>query len=264
MYYKYHKETKAKDQTLVLIHGFLGTHHDFTPLITQLKATHTILSIDLPGHGQSIGLDDTCYSYNNTAEKISQILNQENIQNATLLGYSMGGRIALQVALKVAQRNPKRIKKLILESTHFGLTETEKEARREWENQIIQNIKENSLSEFLDQWYSQPLFGDIKEHHSYPNLLKNRLKQNKNELIKAFQGLSICNQPNFYPELVNFPCPIHYIVGEKDRKYKEIALKIKKEDHPQIQCDIIPNVSHNTHIENTTRFRSTLQEIIKN
>jgi 3-oxoadipate enol-lactonase len=82
---------------LLLIHGMTVSGELFAPVANQLAATHQLLIPDLPGHGRSASVPGP-YTPQRVAGELADLLSQLQIGQATVLGYSQGGPIALQLA----------------------------------------------------------------------------------------------------------------------------------------------------------------------
>ncbi|MDB9450722.1 alpha/beta fold hydrolase, partial [Dolichospermum circinale] len=167
-YYLNHQPNKP---IILLLHGFMGNIHEFDQVIKLLFADFSYLTIDLPGHGKTQVLDDECYPMASTAAAIIQLLNELKIDQCYLIGYSMGGRLALYLTLHF----PHRFIKVILESASPGLaTETARLARIKGDTQIARKlsriINQDDFYDFLNNWYQQPIFGDIKNHPQYQSM----------------------------------------------------------------------------------------------
>lgn len=161
----------------------------------------------------------------------------DNLQNlqSTLVGYSMGGRIALNLAAQ----NPAGFSKLILIGAHPGLTEDEKPARRAFEKEWMRSFSCLPYETALRLWYEQSLFERLRAHPSFDAMFQRRLK-----FPSPYENLtrySLCEQPNYFIQLP--PVPILYLYGEHDHKYKNIAHHLK-EKHPHIQIQQVPNSGH--------------------
>ena len=163
------------------------------------------------------------YKFNDTSIKTYNLydLSEEEINrikinsNDVLVGYSLGGRIAL----KIASNNKFNLKKLILLSSHPGLDESELSDRRIWEEEVLLRLNSNSLTDFFNFWNSLPLFS---ETFDYRPLDKTLFKKS----IQLFENNRLSNQPNFTDEMKRFRDKILYVFGYKDKKYTEIAWKL--------------------------------------
>lgn len=115
-------------EPLVLLHGFTGSHRSWDAVVPALASIGRCVAVDLPGHGESdFEADAGAYSMESASTALASSLDALRVGPATLIGYSMGGRLALYFALT----RPERVRRLVLESASPGLaTEAEREARR--------------------------------------------------------------------------------------------------------------------------------------
>ena len=135
--YKFNYSFKVNKEKpiIIFLHGFMGNIHEFDEAIKLLFNDFSYLTIDLPGHGKTQVLgDDECYTMASTAQAIISLLDKLNINQCYLIGYSMGGRLALYLTLHF----PQRFIKVVLESASPGLaTEIKRLARIKSDAQII-------------------------------------------------------------------------------------------------------------------------------
>jgi len=176
-----------------------------------------------------------------------------------LIGYSMGGRLALHFT----KRFPHRIKKLIIVSSHYGLQDIEQKRLRyikdlEW----AEKLKTLKISDFLNEWYGQPVFDSIRAKKDiFESLLKRRQKQRVRALSQILKGLSLAKQDSFLSNFPNFP-PTLFLCGKKDIKYQKLYSKLLYYgDH--IQVEEIEEVGHAPHLENKKLFTEVLQKHLK-
>ena len=111
---------------ILLLHGFMGNLHDFQEIVALISEQFCCLLIDLPGHGNTEVKQDRDYAMPNLAQAIIELLKTLQINQCYLLGYSMGGRVALYLTIYF----PSYFKRVILESTSPGLaTKAERDRR---------------------------------------------------------------------------------------------------------------------------------------
>ena len=126
---------RGKGKTLLLLHGFLENQHMWNELTPSLSETHTVISIDLLGHGQT-----ECYGYIHTMEDMAEfvhaVLEHENIQEWVAIGHSMGG----YVALALAEQNPDKTKGIILVNSTASADSEERKINR---TRAILAVKQN-------------------------------------------------------------------------------------------------------------------------
>ncbi len=158
-YYETHG-TKEKSPAILMLHGFLGNSKDWSEVAAALRKKFFCVLPDLPGHGRTMPLAESDYTMQSAAQSLLAILNREEIKQCALVGYSMGGRLALYMALT----HPEYFSKLILESASPGFkTEKEREARIESDGIVINRLKTQTMHEFITNWYSHPLFDSIRQ-----------------------------------------------------------------------------------------------------
>jgi 2-succinyl-6-hydroxy-2,4-cyclohexadiene-1-carboxylate synthase len=231
---------------LVLLHGWMGSSEDYAEVIELLKSQFYCIAIDLPGHGRTevIG-DDLGYNFIDTATGIIQLLDSLKIDRCAITGYSFGGRLVLYLALEF----PDRFDRVILESTSPGLpTVAEKDARIISDDRIIRQLATNNFSDFVTNWYRQPIFTGIEEHPDFPTLIQRRLKDQPDRLAKSLKYAGLGRQPYLLNRLKTHDRSILLIVGERDLKFRSIAQTLDR-SCACITIKIIPDCSHNIHFQ---------------
>ncbi len=253
--FNYYLNQHPYKQIILFLHGFMGNIHEFDNAIQILLQDFSYLTIDLPGHGQTQVLGgDEYYNMENTAQGIIELLDKLNIYQCYLVGYSMGGRLGLYLALHY----PERFTKVVLESASPGLkTEQERLARIKQDEQIARklarSVDRSIFKNFLLHWYKQPIFGDIKNHPDFENMINNRLQNHPPELAKSLRIMGTGCQPYLWNKIKDNQIPILLLVGDNDKKFININQEISQISE-SYDLKIINNASHNTHLENTIDF----------
>jgi 2-succinyl-6-hydroxy-2,4-cyclohexadiene-1-carboxylate synthase len=244
---------------LLFLHGFLGDWTDFGIAISSLSQVFYCIAIDLPGHGKTevLGNDDS-YLMASTAQGLIQFHQHLIQQPCGLIGYSMGGRLGLYLTLYF----PQYFTKVILESASPGLkTETEKAVRRQYEDQVIQDLTQSSFAQFLEQWYRQPLFSTLRKHPEFSAMFARRLHNNPFELAKSVQFLGTGHQPSLWKRLSDNQLPLLLLVGELDDKFVAINQEIAQRS-PTTELAIVQGCGHTIHIENVATFCSLVSHFL--
>jgi len=239
---------------IVFLHGFLGSHRDFFPIIDHLQEQYTCLSLDLPGHGKSLYVPSSD-PFHTVIGKIYQTLQLHDFKRVHLVGYSLGGRLALLFA----RQFPQLIDQLIILSVHPGLTSKEKKRREVLDQQWELILKRDGLETFLKLWYDQPLFGRFKD---FSTIIDERKQNDPSALTEVLRNLSVAKQPSLWNELNQFPMPILFMFGEKDQKYLLVKEKIR-ENHSQIAVSTVIGASHAVHLENPLECAETIKNNLK-
>ena len=241
-----------RDNPLILfLHGFMGDSHEFNDVIPLLSDQFCSLTVDLPGHGRTRVLGgEECYTMPATAQALIHLLDQLEIKTCALVGYSMGGRLALYLSLHF----PQRFSKVLLESTSPGLkTQQDRSERIQRDFQLARQLEESDFSAFLLQWYNQPLFNSLKKHTHFEALVKNRLKNNPWELAKSLRNLSTGCQLPLWKKLQENENPWLLLVGEYDAKFIGINSEMAKLC-PSAKLELVSHCGHNIHFENPKLF----------
>ena len=209
---------------LIFLHGLLGTANDWEAVASYLPF-HCI-GFDLPGHGKSPFTPDFCTA-----------LSIEAPPRFHLIGYSMGGRLALQFA----HAYPHRIASLTLLSAHPGLdTEEEKQQRLAKDQMLAQEILRDPIDEFLKRWYDQPLFKTLV---AKMDIRAMRNVQNREGLANAIDAFSLGRQHKL-------PLCGLFLAGEHDPAYRRFANAI------------IQDAGHAAHLENPEAIAKRIHDYI--
>ncbi len=134
---------------VLFLHGFMGSGADWKSVIATLEGRFRCVAVDLPGHGASVGLPPEAYAFENAARLVLDMLDELEIDKTTFVGYSMGGRLALYLAL----RYPERCSGLFLESASPGLrSERERAERRAADEEKASRLESEDFDKFLHDW----------------------------------------------------------------------------------------------------------------
>ncbi len=244
---------------IIFLHGFMGNRHEFDLAVEMLGKEFSYLTLDLPGHGMQVFNSDECYGMKNTAQAIISLLDHLKIKRCFLIGYSMGGRLALYLNLYF----PQYFSKVILESASPGLfTDAERLERIKHDEQIARKLERSDFTTFLNTWYKQPIFGSIHQHPKFKQLIANRLQNNPQELAKSLRFIGTGRQPSLWEKLKENNNPLLLLVGKNDNKFVNINKKIFNLC-PLTHLKIINNCSHNIHFEQTTSFVNYVQNFLE-
>jgi 2-succinyl-6-hydroxy-2,4-cyclohexadiene-1-carboxylate synthase len=241
---------------ILFLHGFMGDRHDFSDVIERLSNRFCCLSLDLPGHGQNIGLDNSQYRLTETAKSVIDLLDQLCIQQCFLVGYSMGGRLALYLTVHF----PDRFLKVVLESASPGLkTEAERQERVRRDRQLAARLETEDFAEFLESWYAQPLWRSTKL--DLQTLRNRRLQNQPLELSKSLRGMGTGVQPSLWQELAQMRVPLFLVVGQWDEKFVGINQEMRSICQ-MAQLTVMPECGHNVHWEQPQAFGKRLRSFL--
>ena len=251
---------KPNQTAILFLHGFLGLGSDWLELAADLEEDYFCILPDLPGHGRSaIAAEDTPIDMDSTVSAIVTLLDDLGIDRTVLVGYSMGGRIALCLATK----HPQRIEALVVESANPGIEDArEREARAGLDDLRAEQIERKGLSAFVEQWYNAPLFASLqRQPERLAQLKQSRLAHNPRSLAAALRGLSVGKQKSLWGELGEMEMPVCVISGSLDDKYREIAA-LTAARIATCRYAVIPDAGHNTHQERPREFIALLRKFL--
>jgi 2-succinyl-6-hydroxy-2,4-cyclohexadiene-1-carboxylate synthase len=143
-------------ETVVLLHGFGGTRRTWDRVAALLDTErYRPLALDLPGHGEAAAERPLTFE-----RCVEQVL-AEAPERFVLCGYSLGGRVALRVALAA----PQRVARLLLVACHAGIEDAEQRSeRRRADAELAAQLERGQLEQFIARWRELPLFaGDPPE-----------------------------------------------------------------------------------------------------
>ena len=122
-------------------------------------------------------------------------------------------------------------------------------------------LRQNDMRDFLNYWYSQPLFESLRAHPQFERLNKSRLRNTPAALAEAMRALGVGNQPDLWDKIVDYPGPMLYIAGERDAKYATISQDIARR-RPSTDIAVFPERGHNIHFENCAIFCKKVVEFL--
>ncbi len=256
--HRYQVEISGRGPPLALLHGFSGDASTWRPIIERLSDDLLCVAIDLLGHGGSDAPDDRAsYRMEAAAVDIVDLLAQLGTGPPRLLGYSMGGRLALYLGL----RYPSAFHSLILESASPGLTDAAaRAARQERDGKLADAIEAFGIAAFVDHWERLPLW-ESQTPRQLQTQRKQRLTNSPAGLANSLRGMGAGAQPNLWGELPTLQLSVGLIVGERDDKFRGIN-RVMHEAMPRSRLSIIPAAGHNTHLENPEAFCRALHSFL--
>ena len=240
---------------LVLLHGFMGTPATFRQIEEALD--RPLFSPDLTSlWRQSDGSSGPERALDRLAHLVLADLSDRGVDRFDLLGYSLGGRVAMHL-LKSA---PDRVDRLILESAHPGLeSEAERAARRTHDAAWAQRMR-SEWPDVLSAWYDQAVFSSL------PDSLRGELireKQGQDPAVMAdmLEGLSLGRQEPLWSVLADGASPILFISGEMDQRYQAIGERLAALSGP-IRAVTLQGAGHVVHREQPGTYLGALRSFL--
>lgn len=233
--------------TTVLLHGFTGSSAAWTDRIVDGLASRSgaLVPVDLPGHGRHAGeTDPERFTLDAVFREIDAAAGGEPLD---LVGYSMGGRLALAYAV----RRPGKVRRLVLESASPGLRTSEERARRREDDEVLaRRMEAEPVEAFVDRWQALDLF---ESQQALPARVRARHRSLRlaNEpagLAASLRGLGTGSLPSFWEDLPALETPTLVLVGALDRKFVEIGRRMAAA-LPRAELTEVPEAGHTVHLE---------------
>lgn len=239
---------------VLLLHGFMGQGEDWTPVIEALEDEAYCVAVDLPGHGNSVQQPERGYTIDAAARQVAAVMAAEALQDCTVVGYSMGGRTALYLAL----HHPARCARLLLESASPGLAPAAARAARRRVDRMRAAQIMDDFEAFLEDWYRMPLFDSLRHHGLVDAMVQRRAHNRPAELAKSLRGMGTGAQPSLWERIATLRIPTLALTGARDDKYVRLTQQMAARA-PQLRTAIVPGAGHNVHAECPDAFINRLR-----
>jgi 2-succinyl-6-hydroxy-2,4-cyclohexadiene-1-carboxylate synthase len=230
---------------VVALHGFTGQAGDFEPLRDCLPSSVQLTAPDLPGHGaKSSQRQLSDYSLESHLQAISEAATAPQI---TLLGYSMGGRLALHWAIA----HPERVRRLILIGASPGLaTPEERDERRLGDAVLAEFIRTRGLEAFFKYWHHQTFFQSLMRlpRERLDPILQRRAANQPEALALSLENIGTGTLPSLWHRLGELRMPVDLVTGEQDIKFTAVA-RLMGALIPKVRLSVIEQAGHAAHLE---------------
>uniref|UniRef100_A0A0D9VHL4 Mandelate racemase/muconate lactonizing enzyme C-terminal domain-containing protein n=1 Tax=Leersia perrieri TaxID=77586 RepID=A0A0D9VHL4_9ORYZ len=259
----------TNEKVVLFLHGFLGTSEDWVPMMKALSPSARVIAVDLPGHGESKIIQHGVENPNQAsvtvqvvADLLLKLICDITDGEVFVVGYSMGARIALHMALNKNHKavTSRQISGAVIISGSPGLRdEASKRRRSAIDKSRAHFLSSCGLDSFLETWYSAKMWASLREHPKFDSLVRTRREHNNiKALSKVLADSSIGRQKSLWEDLKHLKSPLLIVAGEKDLKFKEISQEICREIRKYRDCEsnglcemiIVPDSGHAVHIEN--------------
>ncbi|MEY2532455.1 MAG: 2-succinyl-6-hydroxy-2,4-cyclohexadiene-carboxylate synthase [bacterium] len=221
-------------ETVVLLHGFAGTRHGWDLVADRLDAErYRPVALDLRGHGDA--RDARPVSFGGCAADVAAAAPERFV----LCGYSLGGRVALHVALA----HPERVSRLVLVASTAGIEDAvQRDERRAADERLAADVEDGTIEDFADRWMRQPLFAGTPAaaaRHWQADLLRN----DPAALAAVLRGVGAGAMTPLWDRLGELQMPATIIAGERDGRYTAIGRRLAAA-LPAARLLVVPGAGH--------------------
>ncbi len=231
---------------LVLLHGFLGSQADWQGVAEALGTHFRCYALDLPGHGhsRSVPLGEPP-AFEEVCQRLLATLAAHRIERFHMLGYSLGGRLALHLAQRLHQdHQAPRLLSLTLESAHPGLSDPDQRRERlESDARWHRMMRTGPMTRFLEAWYQQPVFADLTPARRAA-MIARRSDNDPDCLSALYLGTSLGHQGDLRDLAEQQPLTL--ITGEQDGKFTALG-RAWAQQNPGVSHRTLAGAGHNLH-----------------
>jgi 2-succinyl-6-hydroxy-2,4-cyclohexadiene-1-carboxylate synthase len=259
-----HAEQWGRGDPVVLIHGFTQSARSWDPIALILAQDHRVIAVDAPGHAQSAPVEaDLPTGADLMAELMADLLADltDDLPAGVgalpaWVGYSMGGRYALHVAL----RHPDRVRRLVLVSATGGIDDPEERAaRRRADHQLAEMVEREGVAAFVGWWLQRPLFATLPAEAA---AVESRLGGSAAGLAASLRLAGTGTQQPLWSELSQLEMPVLVIAGSEDDAYLAHGRRLAACIGGNATLAVVGGAGHACHLERPRAFLEIVQPFL--
>lgn len=214
---------------------------------------------DLPGHGRRAGeIEPARFSLSATLAGVRAVHRRAA---GSLIGYSMGGRLALHFA----RRHPDLVDRLVLESASPGLeSDAERVARRAADEKLAVMLEREGLEAFVRHWEGLPLFASQQalSADQRAEVRRGRLTNDARSLAASLRGVGTGVLPALWSDLGSVAMPVLILVGGLDTKFADIGRRMA-DRLPNATLRVVEGAGHNVHLERPSEWCGAVSDFLR-
>ena len=233
---------------VLVLHGFTGTGHSMEAVSGPLRVQNRVIVPDLIGHGQSDAPDHVDpYRTQAVVSQLTALLDHLDVDEVAIVGYSLGGRVALSLACAI----PARISRLVLIASTGGIEDDSlRHQRRAADEALADSLDAEGIGAFVDHWEALPIFASQQALSPgvQADIRSTRLGQRTHGLANSLRGIGAGSMPHLWANLVPVSAPTMLIAGELDERYVAFGRRLAAV-LSNGRLRVIPGVGHAVHVE---------------
>lgn len=245
---------KGKGPAVVFLHGFLEDQSMWNDFSDSLKNKFTTICIDLPGFGKS-GIFNNEHSMVFMAEKVHQVLEQENITKCTLVGHSMGG----YVSLAFSKLFPDKLDGLVLFHSQAAADNLENKKNRDRTIAVVNNNHSGFIYSFIPSLFAEDNMERFsREIEELTHIAENTTTEG---IIAALKGMR--NREDHFNTLKKLNVPVYFIIGKQDSRIPLASIMPQLELPSNCEALIIDDIGHMGFIEAKEKTLLALEHFVE-
>jgi 2-succinyl-6-hydroxy-2,4-cyclohexadiene-1-carboxylate synthase len=231
----------------VLAHGFTQNARGWGPFLDSLSQRHEVVAVDLPGHGSSAAVEADLW-------ESAHLLGRTG-GTADYVGYSLGGRVSLHLAL----RHPELVRRLVLIGSTAGIASDQcRTARRVADEALAHELEPDApadssspaeqerLDAFLDRWLRSPLFATLRPAQAE---LEARRQNTRAGLAASLRRSGTGTQEPLWDRLSTLGMPVLVMAGALDVRFTELGKRLVRSVGTNAHLSLVPGAGHACHLE---------------
>jgi 2-succinyl-6-hydroxy-2,4-cyclohexadiene-1-carboxylate synthase len=240
---------------VTLLHGFTQSGRSWRELIGKMPQGYRWIVPDLRGHGETQIWKGAICTMDACTSDLLKMWDALDVEKTHLVGYSMGGRLAIHLAA----RHPERLLSLVTIGAHAGLEETAREGRRRGDEGLAERIETEGVEAFVKYWGSLPMFAGLERRG--PNYVAEvhaeRLRNHSAGLACSLRGMGAGVMEPLWGALPELTLPCTFVAGQLDHGYVASARRLAAAA-PNGRYEIVPRAGHSVHQERPEAFARVL------
>jgi 2-succinyl-6-hydroxy-2,4-cyclohexadiene-1-carboxylate synthase len=248
-------EVIGEGAPVTLLHGFTQSSRSWRELIAGMPAGWRWVVPDLRGHGDTRVRPGAPHTMEACLSDLEMLWDHLGISRTHLVGYSMGGRLALHVAAA----RPERILSVLTIGAHGGLDEDAREGRRRGDDALAHRIETDGLEAFVNYWSSLPLFAGLERRGPsfVAQVRAERMSNRAAGLAESLRGMGAGAMRPVWDDLRRVTCPCTFVAGQLDHGYVASARRLAAAV-PDGRVVIVQRAGHTVHQERPEAFERLL------
>ncbi len=244
-------------EDVTLLHGFTLTAASWDELVAKMPAGWNWIAPDLRGHGRAQVAPSTM---DDCAADLVALWNHLGVERSHVVGYSMGGRLALHLAVRL----PDRVRSLFTIGAHAGLESAARERRRRADEALAERIEQEGLDRFIEYWEALPMFAGVARRGAEftSGLHRLRLSNQPAGLASSLRGMGAGAMEPLWEELGRLSVPSTFVAGDQDSAFLSAGRRMAESVHDSRVRSVIDS-GHAAHFERPDETASILADHLR-